>query len=69
MAMPNCGYGSNKKTKHVMPNGFLKFVVNNVKVSGAARGLRKGGQGLCRKLHSRGDLVAVEGYSWCMIQA
>ncbi len=35
MAMPNCGYGSNKKTKHVMPNGFLKFVVNNVKVSWA----------------------------------
>ena len=30
--MPNIGYGSNKKTRHMMPNGFYKFVVNNVKV-------------------------------------
>ncbi|KAJ8906034.1 hypothetical protein NDN08_002534 [Rhodosorus marinus] len=29
--MPNIGYGSNKKTRHLMPNGFYKFVVNNVK--------------------------------------
>ena len=29
--MPNVGYGSNKKTKFLLPNGFLKFVVNNVK--------------------------------------
>lgn len=28
--MPNCGYGSDKKTRHVLPNGFLKFVVHNV---------------------------------------
>jgi large subunit ribosomal protein L32e len=28
--MPNIGYGSNKKTKHLLPNGFLKFVVHNV---------------------------------------
>merc|ERR1712003_512159 len=28
--MPNIGYGSNKKTRHILPNGFLKFVVNNV---------------------------------------
>merc|ERR1712133_145432 len=28
--MPNIGYGSNKKTKHVCPNGFKKFLVNNV---------------------------------------
>eukprot|EP00244_Chara_vulgaris_P010765 TRINITY_DN504_c0_g1_i4.p1 TRINITY_DN504_c0_g1~~TRINITY_DN504_c0_g1_i4.p1 ORF type:complete len:134 (+),score=31.02 TRINITY_DN504_c0_g1_i4:345-746(+) len=28
--MPNIGYGSNKKTRHVLPNGFKKFVVNNV---------------------------------------
>ena len=27
----NIGYGSNKKTKHVLPNGFYKFVVSNVK--------------------------------------
>ncbi|KAJ7568671.1 hypothetical protein O6H91_01G043300 [Diphasiastrum complanatum] len=28
--MPNIGYGSNKKTRHVLPSGFVKFVVNNV---------------------------------------
>ncbi|KAH9287969.1 hypothetical protein KI387_032086, partial [Taxus chinensis] len=28
--MPNIGYGSNKKTKHYLPCGFKKFVVNNV---------------------------------------
>ncbi|KAG1658251.1 hypothetical protein FOA52_008511 [Chlamydomonas sp. UWO 241] len=28
--MPNVGYGSNAKTRHMMPSGFLKFVVNNV---------------------------------------
>jgi large subunit ribosomal protein L32e len=28
--MPNAGYGSDKKTRHVLPNGFLKFVVHNV---------------------------------------
>ena len=30
--MPNVGYGSNKKTKHMLPNGFFKFPVNNAKV-------------------------------------
>lgn len=29
--MPNIGYGSNAKTRHVLPSGFLKFVVHNVK--------------------------------------
>ncbi|DBA99867.1 TPA: 60S ribosomal protein L32 [Trebouxia sp. C0004] len=29
--MPNIGYGSNKKTRHMLPNGFFKFVVSNVK--------------------------------------
>ena len=29
--MPNIGYGTDKKTKHYMPNGFLKFRVFNVK--------------------------------------
>ena len=33
--MPSIGYGSNKKTKNIMPDGFYKFVVNNVKVGGA----------------------------------
>ncbi|CAM6129656.1 unnamed protein product [Calypogeia fissa] len=28
--MPNIGYGSNKKTRHVLPNGFIKFLVHNV---------------------------------------
>ena len=30
--MPNIGYGSNKKTRHMLPNGFHKFTVCNVKV-------------------------------------
>lgn len=29
--MPNIGYGSNKKTRHVMPDGFKKFLIHNVK--------------------------------------
>merc|ERR1712137_692044 len=29
--MPNVGYGSNKNTKHVCPDGFKKFLVHNVK--------------------------------------
>ena len=29
--MPKIGYGSNKKTKHMAPNGFYKFVVRQVK--------------------------------------
>jgi ribosomal protein L32E len=28
--MPNIGYGSNKKTRHMLPNGFYKFLVHNV---------------------------------------
>merc|ERR1739848_662745 len=28
--MPNIGYGSNKKTRHMLPNGFKKFLINNV---------------------------------------
>ena len=31
IAMPNVGYGANKKTKHLMPNGFKKFLVSNVR--------------------------------------
>lgn len=30
--MPNIGYGSNKKTRHIMPDGFKKFLIHNVKV-------------------------------------
>ncbi|KAI9491855.1 50S ribosomal protein L32 [Zychaea mexicana] len=29
--MPKIGYGSAKKTRHMLPNGFLKFTVSNVK--------------------------------------
>ncbi len=29
--MPKIGYGSNKKTKHMLPNGFYRFRVFNVK--------------------------------------
>ena len=31
--MPNIGYGSNKKTRHMISNGLRKFVVSNVKVN------------------------------------
>ena len=29
--MPKIGYGSNKKTRHIMPNGYRRLVVKNVK--------------------------------------
>jgi large subunit ribosomal protein L32e len=29
--IPNIGYGSDKKTRHYLPNGFQKFVVHNAK--------------------------------------
>merc|ERR1711916_145772 len=29
--MPSIGYGSNKKTRHMMPSGFYRFLVHNVK--------------------------------------
>ena len=29
--MPNIGYGSNKATKHMLPIGFRKVLVHNVK--------------------------------------
>ncbi|XP_051016565.1 60S ribosomal protein L32-like [Acomys russatus] len=29
--MPSIGYGSNKKTKHMLPSSFWKFLVHNVK--------------------------------------
>merc|ERR1711868_59225 len=28
--MPNVGYGANKKTKHVCPDGFKKFLIHNI---------------------------------------
>ena len=27
--MPKIGYGSNKKTRHLLPNGFYKFLVRH----------------------------------------
>lgn len=30
VSMPNVGYASNKKTRHMLPNGFYKFLVHNV---------------------------------------
>lgn len=30
-AQPKIGYGSNKKTKHLMPNGYRRLVVSNSK--------------------------------------
>ncbi len=29
--MPTIGYRTNRKDRHVLPNGFLKFRVNNIK--------------------------------------
>lgn len=29
--MPNVGYGTNKKTRNTLPDGFRKFLINNVK--------------------------------------
>merc|ERR1711915_293928 len=29
--MPSIGYGTNKKTRHICPDGFKKFLVHNVK--------------------------------------
>jgi large subunit ribosomal protein L32e len=31
MAMPSIGYGSNKKTRHMMPSGHKAFLVHNPK--------------------------------------
>ncbi|KAJ7999314.1 hypothetical protein DPEC_G00193100 [Dallia pectoralis] len=31
MLMPNIGYGSNKKTKHMLPSGFRRFLVDNIR--------------------------------------
>ncbi|TRY63083.1 hypothetical protein TCAL_04911 [Tigriopus californicus] len=29
--MPNIGYGSNKNTRHMLPTGFRKVLINNMK--------------------------------------
>merc|ERR1712138_48268 len=29
--MPNVGYGSNTKTKHICPDGYKKFLIHNIK--------------------------------------
>ncbi|XP_021005765.1 60S ribosomal protein L32-like [Mus caroli] len=29
--LPNIGYGSNKKTRHMLPSGFSKFLLHNAK--------------------------------------
>ena len=31
--MPNIGYGSTKKTRFMLPDGFRKLLVHNVKVT------------------------------------
>ncbi|KAG8683864.1 60S ribosomal protein L32 [Ceratobasidium sp. 392] len=31
LPMPKIGYGSNKKTRHLLPNGLKKLLVNNVR--------------------------------------
>lgn len=32
--MPSIGFGTNKKTRNTLPDGFRKFLINNVKVRG-----------------------------------
>ena len=54
--MPNIGYGSAKETRHMLPTGFRKVLVHNVKVSryGPHKSIK------CRKLRilleSTGDI-------------
>jgi len=31
LLMPKIGYGTNHKHRHILPNGFRKFLINNVK--------------------------------------
>ncbi len=31
--MPSIGYGTNKRSRNTLPDGFRKFVINNVQVS------------------------------------
>ncbi|TFY78294.1 hypothetical protein EWM64_g5718 [Hericium alpestre] len=31
LPMPSIGYGSNKKTRHLLPSGLKKFLVNNIR--------------------------------------
>ncbi|VFV32527.1 60s ribosomal protein l32-like [Lynx pardinus] len=39
--MPNVGYGSNMKTKHVLPSGSRKSLIHNVRESEALRTCNK----------------------------
>ena len=39
--MPNVGYGSNAKTRHMRPNGLYTFRINNLKVSSANEQTRR----------------------------
>ena len=43
--MPKIGYGSNKKTKHMMPNGLKSVVVSNLK--DVSRMFPRRGKGRC----------------------
>jgi hypothetical protein len=70
--MPNIGYGSNAKTRHTLPSGFLKFVVANVKDLELLMMHNRWGR-VCLLLHERfwlGEVNAPlqafcwEGYSW-----
>ncbi|CAL1695928.1 unnamed protein product [Somion occarium] len=31
LPMPKIGYGSNKRTRHLLPNGLKKFLVSNIR--------------------------------------
>ncbi|GER53090.1 60S ribosomal protein L32 [Striga asiatica] len=61
--MPNIGYGSDKKTRHYLPNGFKKFVVHNVKeLEVLMMHNRKGlaGEFLLRIYCFNGNLISFE---------
>jgi ribosomal protein L32E len=38
--MPSIGYGSDKRTRHMRPDGFRPFLVNNLKVNKLKRRIR-----------------------------
>ena len=39
--MPNIGYGSSKNTRHMLPTGFRKVLIHNVKVQNRTLNLMK----------------------------
>ncbi|XP_050665272.1 60S ribosomal protein L32-like [Leptidea sinapis] len=55
--MPSIGYGSNKKTRHMLPNGFKKVLVHNVK---ELEILMMQNRKYCHKVSSKKQKLIVE---------